>query len=102
MATGIRRLGRKRFAEATKYLKAVVADNTKPDRMRMQAVESLLAIYDRNDRTLAQYEQRKRAAEAAQGAQDVPEQGEAPSAPQQTPLDAARAFLTEINARAEG
>jgi len=87
MPLGIRRLGRKRFAEAVKYLKAVIADGTKPDRMRMQAVESLIAIYDRNDRTLAQHEQRRKAAEAGGSAQ--------PEAPREETVDE---FLARVNA----
>lgn len=48
-AIGVRRLGRKRYAETVRYLKQVIADASKPDRLRMQAVETLLEVYRRND-----------------------------------------------------
>ena len=92
---GVRRLGRKRFAEAVKYLKAVVADKTKSDRMRMQAVESLIAIYDRNDRTLAQYEARRKAQEASQDS----EQPTAPEQAHETPEEAADRIITAVRNR---
>lgn len=71
MPSGIRRLGRKRFAEAIRYLKIVISDESRADRLRMQAVESLLAIYDRNDRTLAQYAQKERAAKSSEPVQSA-------------------------------
>lgn len=61
------RLSRKRYTEITRYLKAVIADKTKPDRLRMAAVESLLEVYARHDRSEAERVRRK-AAEGAQGA----------------------------------
>jgi hypothetical protein len=95
MPSGTRRLGRKRFAEAVKYLKTVIADDTRSDKMRMAAIESLIAIFDRNDRTTAQLEQRRRKdAEAAQGASPAPEMPEA----QESAEERAEAFLRRIRA----
>ena len=98
MPPGVRRLGRKRFAEAVKYLKSVIADESKTDKMRMQAVESLLAIYDRNDRTIAQYETRRRAAEAAKDAEQPAQPEDVTQAPmsREDALRDARAFLARI------
>lgn len=94
MPSGVRRLGRKRFAEAVKYLKTVIADGKRPDRLRMQAVESLLTIYDRNDRTLAQYEARRRAAESAQGTGQPSEPSEEPD----STVELVNAFIERIKA----
>jgi hypothetical protein len=97
MPTGVRRLGRKRFAEAVAYLKGVISDNTRSDKLRMQAVESLIAIFDRNDRTTAQHEQRKRAQETAQGASPAPVVPETP----ETAEERADRFLARIRAERE-
>ncbi len=94
---GARRLGRKRFAETVRFLKAVIADDTRSDKIRMTAVESLIAVYDRNDRTLAQYEQRRRAAEAPQSAAQPAAVAQAAESPQES-LDS---FLTRIKAERE-
>ena len=98
MPIGVRRLGRKRFAEAVKYLKSVIADSTKTDRLRMQAVESLLAIFDRNDRTLAQYEARRKAQEASTGTERPAAITDVPVS-QEDALKDAQAFLERIKER---
>jgi hypothetical protein len=94
------RLSRKRYTEITRYLKAVIADDSKSDRMRMAAVESLLEVYARHDRSELQREQRRRAAEAPQDASQPagsPEAQEAHQGPLNA-VDVLDAFLEKIRA----
>lgn len=91
------RLSRKRYSEITRYLKAVIDDENKSDRMRMAAVESLLEVYARHDRTEAQKEARRRGTEAAQDASQ-------PIAPPEAPESAeerAERFLQRFRAQRE-
>jgi hypothetical protein len=91
------RLSRKRYTEITRYLKTVISDEIRSDRLRMTAVESLLEVYARHDRTEAQKEARKWGAEAVQGS-------EQPTAPPEAPESAeerAERFLERIRAQRE-
>jgi hypothetical protein len=85
------RLSRKRYTEIVRYLKAVVADETKADRLRMTATQSLLEVYARHDRTEQQKEGRKRARE---GTQDAAQPTEAPEGAEER----AEQFLARIRA----
>ena len=89
------RLSRKRYTEITRYLKSVIADESKSDRMRMAAVESLLEVYARHDRTELQKEARKRASDAPQ---DASQPEEAPEAPE-TPEQAAERIIASVRQR---
>ena len=102
------RLSRKRYTEISRYLKAVIGDPNKPDRLRMTAVESLLEVYARHDRSEVQREQRRRATEGTQAGTQAPPQPEdvprllyCPPAPPaqeayQESLNAVDAFLEKI------
>ena len=96
------RLSRKRYQEIVRYLKSVIDDPKKPDKLRMTAVANLLEVFARSDRTQAQLDGRKARQEAEKGEEGVPgateetEQVAEPSAPQQTPEEAAREFLKSI------
>ena len=68
MPTGVRRLNRRRYKESVTALKEIIADKKTPPARRLHAIETLLGIFDRHDRTEAQKEARRRAAEAPQSA----------------------------------
>jgi hypothetical protein len=89
------RLSRKRYTEITRYLKAVIDDESKADRLRMAAVESLLEVYARHDRSELQREYRRRAAE---GAQDASQPEEAPEAPESAE-EAAERIIASVRQR---
>lgn len=91
------RLSRKRYTEIVRYLKTVINDPNKSDRLRMAAVESLLEVFARHDRSELQRDQRRRATEAPQGASPAPEMPEVEEAHQES-LSAVDAFLEKIRA----
>lgn len=66
------RLSRKRYTEVVRYLKAVIDDSAKSDKLRMTAVQSLLEVYARHDRTEYQKQHRK-AAETPDEPEETPE-----------------------------
>jgi len=58
------RLNRKRYRECVIALKAIVSDAKAPQQRRLRAVELLLGIYDKSDRSHQRREALQRAVEA--------------------------------------
>ena len=54
------RLNRRRYREAVSALKEIIANQKTPAQRRLRAVETLLSIYDRHDRSEERKESRKR------------------------------------------
>jgi hypothetical protein len=55
----VARLNRRRYKEATAALKELIADKKQPPQRRLVAIQTLLGIYDRHDRTERQKSYRK-------------------------------------------
>ncbi len=94
MSKGVRRINRRRYRESVTALKEIIADKDAPAARRLHAIDTLLGIYDRHDRTEARKESR---AEAAQSLPDAPQVPEA----QETQPDPLEAVLTRIRAERE-
>lgn len=56
------RLNRRRYREAVTALKEIIGNPKTPAQRRLRAIETLLGIYDRHDRTEARKEAAKRVA----------------------------------------
>jgi hypothetical protein len=97
MSKGVRRLNRRRYRESVTALKEIIADRDAPAARRLHAIDTLLGIYDRHDRTEARKESRTQAAEGAQSVPDAPQVPEA----QETQPDPLEALLTRIKAERE-
>lgn len=88
------RLNRRRYREAVAALKEIISSPKTPAQRRLRAVETLLGIYDRHDRTEAAKEARKRPTDT-QNSPENPELAEAPAVPE-TAEEAARKFLASL------
>lgn len=89
------RLNRRRYREAVAALKEIIADKKTPPQRKLRAVETLLGIYDRHDRSENE-KARRRAAEATR----EPGQAETPAPAPLTREDAlreAQQFLARVN-----
>ena len=88
------RIGRRRYAEAIRLLKGVIANETQPIERRLRAVDKLLDVYDRNDRT---YERRARqAAKAAEAVSETPKDEQPPVQDEHAEDAKVRALLADI------
>lgn len=91
------RLNRRRYREAVAALKEIIADKKTPPQRKLRAVETLLGIYDRHDRSETE-KARRRAVEAAR----EPGQAETPApAPvsREAALREAQEFLARMNGK---
>ena len=91
------RLNRRRYREVVSMLKEVIADPKATRKERLRAGETLLAIYERHDRT-EETKARRRVAEAVTGDAAQPSTPE-PVAAEQSAEEAARAFLDRLNSK---
>jgi hypothetical protein len=90
MPTGVRRLNRRRYKESVAALKQIIGDSKTPALRKLRAIDTLLSIYDRHDRT-----------EARGKAGDAPE---TPGQPEVSPdaasvQETAEQFLARIGAQ---
>jgi hypothetical protein len=97
MSKGIRRLNRRRYRESVAALKEIIADKKTPPARRLHAIETLLGIFDRHDRTELQKEARKRASDAPQDAGQTIAPPEAPESAEER----AERFLQRFRAQRE-
>jgi len=95
MSIGLRRLNRRRYRESVNALKEIIADPKTTQARKLQAINTLLGIYDRHDRSEAQRVARKQAAESAQG------NGQ-PQESLDTPESDLEAALAQLRAEREG
>jgi hypothetical protein len=86
------RLNRRRYREIVAALKEVIADKKAPQQRRLRAVETLMEVYARHDRTEAAKEARRKAVDAPEGNGQPEESPEAPGSAQET----AEQFLARI------
>jgi hypothetical protein len=98
MPTGVPRLNRRRYREIVAALKELISNKKAPPQRRLHAIETLMEVYARHDRTIAQYEARRRAAEASQNDSQPSEVPEAPLSPEDA-LKEAHSFLARIGAK---
>lgn len=83
--TGLRRLNRRRYRESVNVLKEIIADKKAPALRKLRAIDTLLGIYDRHDRTEQQKEARRElAAERAAQASAFAQTGSAIPDPEET------------------
>ena len=87
------RLNRRRYREIVATLKEVIEDKKAPQQRRLRAVETLMEVYARHDRTEAAREARKRSTE---GAQEPEQPGEPEPVSHEAALREAQAFLARI------
>ncbi len=95
MAT--RRLNRRRYRESVNALKEIIADKKTPPLRKLRAIDTLLSIYDRHDRTETE-KARRRAAETAQGDGQPATPSDAP----ETTEESVDEFLARIRANRLG
>jgi hypothetical protein len=88
------RLNRRRYREIVTALKELIADKKTPPARRLHAVETLLEVYARHDRSEAQKELRRRAANAPVSDSQPEGVSQAPEPPEES-VDA---FLERIKA----
>lgn len=91
------RLNRRRYRECVNALKEVVGNPKTPPQRKLRAIETLLGIYDRHDRTEQQKEQRRRSTQ--QSIHEAAEEQEPQQPVPQTIEDAeaeARRFLQRV------
>jgi hypothetical protein len=77
------RLNRRRYREIVTTLKEVIADKKAPQQRRLRAVETLMEVYARHDRTEATKEARRKAADTPDGDGQPEASPEAPETPEQ-------------------
>jgi hypothetical protein len=97
MATGVRRLNRRRYRESVNALKEIISDKRTPPLRKLRAIDTLLSIYDRHDRNEAAKEARRRA-------QDTPQGNGQPTTPAEAPEseeESVDAFLARIRGSKE-
>lgn len=93
MPVGVRRLNRRRYRESVAALKEIIGDKKTPALRKLRAIDTLLSIYDRHDRT----EARKKATDAPQG----DGQPEASPEPQESLEDRIDGFLASIGRKTD-
>jgi Mn-containing catalase len=94
------RLNRRRYREAVAALKELISNPKTPPQRKLRAIETLLGIYDRHDRTEAARESRKRSAEGPSSPATGEPQGQQPPAPlsPEDALEQARKYLQRTKA----
>jgi hypothetical protein len=95
------RLNRRRFKEAVSALKEIISNPKTPAQRRLRAVETLLSIYDRHDRTEAAKDARRRSA-GTPSEPATPDSQEQPSPAPESAQDAARKFLASLENSTNG
>jgi hypothetical protein len=97
MPNGVRRLNRRRYRESVAALKEIIGDKKTPALRKLRAIDTLLGIYDRHDRTEASKEARRKAGDAPDG----DDQPEASPETQETPEQVTARILERYRTKGE-